>query len=93
MKNFIKVIDAYDIEKVINIDFIQSLYKDEDYTIIRFSKDDCIYVKDSYEELSRKLLKLPSETKPSTRKTGRGYESSFFLYYSGKMASFSSSDK
>ena len=66
MKNFIKVIDAYDIEKVINIDFIQSLYKDEDYTIIRFSKDD------SYEELSRKLLKLPSETKPSTRKTGRG---------------------
>ena len=69
MKNFIKVIDAYDIEKVINIDFIQSLYKDEDYTIIRFSKDDCIYVKDSYEELSRKLLKLPSETKPSTRKT------------------------
>ena len=42
MKNFIKVIDAYDIEKVINIDFIQSLYKDEDYTIIRFSKDDCI---------------------------------------------------
>ena len=65
MKNFIKVIDAYDIEKVINIDFIQSLYKDEDYTIIRFSKDDCIYVKDSYEELSRKLLKLPSETKPS----------------------------
>ena len=56
MKNFIKVIDAYDIEKVINIDFIQSLYKDEDYTIIRFSKDDCIYVKDSYEELSRKLL-------------------------------------
>ena len=61
MKNFIKVIDAYDIEKVINIDFIQSLYKDEDYTIIRFSKDDCIYVKDSYEELSRKLLKLPSE--------------------------------
>ena len=49
MKNFIKVIDAYDIEKVINIDFIQSLYKDEDYTIIRFSKDDCIYVKDSYE--------------------------------------------
>ena len=35
MKNFIKVIDAYDIEKVINIDFIQSLYKDEDYTIIR----------------------------------------------------------
>ena len=67
-----KVIDAYDIEKVINIDFIQSLYKDEDYTIIRFSKDDCIYVKDSYEELSRKLLKLPSETKPSTRKTGRG---------------------
>lgn len=62
MKNFIKVIDAYDIEKVINIDFIQSLYKDEDYTIIRFSKDDCIYVKDSYEELSRKLLKLPSET-------------------------------
>ena len=72
MKNFIKVIDAYDIEKVINIDFIQSLYKDEDYTIIRFSKDDCIYVKDSYEELSRKLLKLPSETKPSTRKTGRG---------------------
>ena len=59
-------------EKVINIDFIQSLYKDEDYTIIRFSKDDCIYVKDSYEELSRKLLKLPSETKPSTRKTGRG---------------------
>ena len=56
----------------INIDFIQSLYKDEDYTIIRFSKDDCIYVKDSYEELSRKLLKLPSETKPSTRKTGRG---------------------
>ena len=50
MKNFIKVIDAYDIEKVINIDFIQSLYKDEDYTIIRFSKDDCIYVKDSYEE-------------------------------------------
>ena len=72
MKNFIKVIDAYDIEKVINIDFIQSLYKDEDYTIIRFSKDDCIYVKDSYEELSRKLLKLPSETKPSTCKTGRG---------------------
>jgi len=53
MKNFIKVIDAYDIEKVINIDFIQSLYKDEDYTIIRFSKDDCIYVKDSYEELSQ----------------------------------------
>ena len=45
MKNFIKVIDAYDIEKVINIDFIQ---------------------------FSRKLLKLPSETKPSTRKTGRG---------------------
>lgn len=72
MKNFIKVIDAYDIEKVINIDFIQSLYKDEDYTIIRFGKDDCIYVKDSYEELSRKLLKLPSETKPSTRKAGRG---------------------
>ena len=72
MKNFIKVIDAYDIEKVSNIDFMQSLYKDEDYTIIRFSKDDCIYVKDSYEELSRKLLKLPSETKPSTRKTGRG---------------------
>ena len=70
MKNFIKVIDAYDIEKVINIDFIQSLYKDD--TIIRFGKDDCIYVKDSYEELSRKLLKLPSETKPSTRKTGRG---------------------
>ena len=33
MKNFIKVIDAYDIEKVINIDFIQSLYKDEDYPI------------------------------------------------------------
>lgn len=29
-------------------------------------------IKDSCEELSRKLLKLPSETKPSTRKTGRG---------------------
>ena len=60
MKNFIKVIDAYDIEKVINIDFIQSLYKDEDYTIIRFSKDDCIYVKDSYEELSRKPFSCTS---------------------------------
>jgi len=35
MKNFIKVIDAYDIEKVINIDFIQSLYKDEDYTNLK----------------------------------------------------------
>lgn len=72
MKKFIKVIDAYDIEKVINTDLIQSLYMDNGCAVIRFGKDDCIYVKNSYEELSRKLLGLPSETKPSTRKTGRG---------------------
>lgn len=72
MKNFIKVIDAYDIEKVINIDHIQSLYEDEGYTVIKFGKDDCIYVKDSYKELSRILLKLPSETKTTKPKVGRG---------------------
>lgn len=60
------------LKKVINTDFIQSLYKYKDCTVIQFGKDDCIYVKDSYEELSRKLLKLPSETKPSTPKVGRG---------------------
>lgn len=72
MKNFIKVTDTYDIEMVINIDFIQSIYENEDCTVIKFGKDDCIYVKDSYEELSRKLLKLPSETKPFKQKVGRG---------------------
>jgi len=72
MKKFIKVIDTYDIEEVINIDLIQSLFKNEDYTVIKFGKDDYIYVKDSYEELSRILLKLPSETKLSKPKVGRG---------------------
>lgn len=72
MKNFIKVIDAYDIEKVINIDFTNLYIKMKITLLSDSAKIDCIYVKDSYEELSRKLLKLPSETKPSTRKTGRG---------------------
>lgn len=72
MKKFIKVIDTYDIEEVINIDLIQSLFKNEDCTVIKFGKDDYIYVKDSYEELSRILLKLPSETKLSKPKVGRG---------------------
>lgn len=50
MKKNIKVIDTNHIVKVINIDLIQSLYKNEDYTVVKFGKDDYIHVKDSYEE-------------------------------------------
>lgn len=80
MKNFIKVTDIDGVDRLINVSFIQFVFSDGEGSGLKFSKDDYLYVRESFNHLCAVLtekIKTEGEDKSSTvrknsHKVGRG---------------------
>lgn len=72
MKNFIKVTDTDNLDRLINVSFIQSVFPDGEGSGLKFAKDDYLYVKDPFNHLCAVLTeKIKTEAGDgSARKTG-----------------------